>query len=65
MLTPDQKAAYLADPTKCPYCGSEETANTDCDYEESGTISVDRLICHKCCKIWRVRFTLTAIEEVE
>jgi hypothetical protein len=62
MLTDQQKQAYVKNPTKCPYCGSNdiegEVTENDCDgnYRQ-------RITCHACGKWWVDVFTLATIEE--
>ena len=68
MLTDDQKQKYLADPTKCPFCGSEcfvvgFVANKY-PYPPSSPVT-GRNFCHDC-KKWSVSiYTLTDIEEAD
>lgn len=52
-LTAEQKKAYLADPTKCPYCGSHDICSTINNSERDE--------CENCGAEWGAIYTLTDI----
>jgi hypothetical protein len=62
-LTPEQKAAYLADSGRCPYCGEEgvEGAEVECE----GDKHYQNINCNACGRDWVDVYTLSEIEEGE
>lgn len=67
-LTEAEKAAYLADPSKCPYpeCGSIGPLTwVNEHFDENGLMADDILKCEKCGSIIKVIYGRVAIEEVE
>jgi hypothetical protein len=64
MLTPEQVSAYLADPSKCPYCGVRIPYPLPEPYGNK-----TNMIRCKCGREWwqifQRREVLVAIEEVE
>ncbi len=59
-LTESQRAAYLADPTKCPCCGESMVLLVDSEY--GNAIEYRRLMmCGECSAQWTDDYTLTDI----
>ena len=63
MVTPEQKAAYLIDPTVCPFCKSDDVNSHSIDCEESAA----SVSCGDCGKHWKdvYKIQLVDIEEEE
>jgi len=70
MLTKEQKAAYLADPNTCPYCGNPDLMTYTLNWCTNDAYR-QQAICQDsgdeqyCGRSWYAVYTLTAIEEVE
>lgn len=62
-LTNEQKQKYLANPTACPYCGSEHIDAGKYDFE--GTQVWSQIKCRNCREEWRDVYKLNDIEEVK
>ena len=60
MLTPEQKAAYLADSGKCPICGSSDIVGDEIQAE--GDSHYQTINCQSCDASWVDVYTLTDIE---
>jgi len=62
-LTPEQKKAYLADSSKCPYCGAVgvEGGEVDCQ----GDNHYQNIVCTTCGKEWVDIYTLTDVDDAE
>jgi len=67
-LTPEQKAAYLADSSKCPYCQSDDICGDDIDFEGSSIAGVPAFVrqimfCQACERGWNDNYKLIDIND--
>lgn len=63
-LTHEQKAAYIADPTKCPFCGQKTSQIGSCGLWGYGVPCggyEDNCGCVHCGAKWKEHYTLTDI----
>lgn len=60
MLTPEQKAAYLADSGKCPICGSSAIVGDE--IQADGSKHYQTIECNDCDASWVDVYTLSDIE---
>lgn len=58
-MTPKQSTEYLLDPTRCPYCQSEDIEGQGFEYDDMSQI----IECNNCERRWKDIYTLTAVEE--
>lgn len=60
-LTDEQKAAYLADSGKCPYCGSPDIEGGEVDCQ--GDAHYQGIVCNACEREWTDTYTLSAVDD--
>ena len=62
-MNDEQKASYLKETHKCPFCKSEAIRGEDHDFD--GETIWKNIVCESCEKEWRDIFRLVDVEEVE
>lgn len=60
-LTEAQKAAYLADSSKCPYCGSSDIEGGEVDCQ--GDNHYQDIQCNACDRTWTDTYSLIAVDD--
>ncbi len=58
-ITALQKAKYLGNPCRCPYCDSDDVCPTGVDVESLAQL----VVCPDCQRQWIEIYTLTDLEE--
>ena len=61
-ITSEQKAAYLKNPSRCPFCGGSDLEGEGYDYDGDPAQTIE---CQDCGRSWLDIFTLTDIEIIE
>ena len=62
-MNDEQKASYLKEANKCPFCKSEAIRGEDDDFD--GETIWKTIVCESCEKEWRDIFRLVDVEGVE
>ena len=62
MLTEEERAKYIADPSRCPYCDGGDITGDSIEPYDSNRAS-RTITCENCGMLWNELFTVTAIDE--
>lgn len=57
----EAEAAYLADPSVCPYCGNSDIEGEGVDIQDNGRRAMQETTCTECCARFYTYFTLTRV----
>ena len=65
-MAPEQQVAYLADPNKCPFCGTAQIeAQPGFEWDEMQMWQIVFCQDDGCSRQWRDIYTLTGVEDAD
>lgn len=57
----EAEAAYVADPSVCPYCGNFDLEGEGVDIQDNGRRAMQEITCSRCYASFYTYFTLTRV----